>query len=434
MAAKSNSHPQQDPHGWKKEHQSGIRYRGAGHPRCDARNQIRFAERAARRQTTRVNDEFDTIIPRRDTGCIKYDRKPDLDPFWVADMDFKSPQEILDAIHARVEHGIFGYAQPQPGLEPPLLDYLRTRRNAPDVDPQWITHLGGLVPALSLAARAFCKPGEAVMTCTPVYPPFLGVHRDAPGVELITVDHVFVDGRWEFDWQAMENSVTPATRVFFLCNPQNPLGRVFTGEEIERLAHFCESHDLVLMSDEIHCDLILDERATPHFSALNLPAPLRARSITLLSPSKTWNIAGLGYAYAVTPDDSLRRRFQAARGHTLAEINALAYHAAEAAYRDGEPWRQRLIQRLRANRDELVEFIHSQCAPLRVHPGEATYLAWIDARELGVANPAEHFEKIAGLFLSDGAFFGWPGWIRFNFACPPDAMHRGLEKIRNAIS
>ena len=381
-----------------------------------------------------MQDEFDTLIPRRGTGCIKYDRKPDLDPFWVADMDFPSPPEILDALHRRIDHGIFGYAQPQPGLEPAILEYLRDRRGAADIDPAWITHLGGLVPALSLAVRAFCKPGEAVMTCTPVYPPFIGVHRDAPGVDLITVDHVSHAGRWEFDWEGMENAVTPATRVFLLCNPQNPLGRVFTRGEIERLARFCEAHDLVLVADEIHCDLILDESATPHVSALNLPPALRARTITLLSPSKTWNIAGLGYAFAVTPDDSLRRRFNSARGHTLAEINALAYHAAEAAYRHGEPWRQRLIARLRSNRDELASFINTSCAPLRAHPGDATYLAWIDARALGVANPADHFEKTAGLFLSDGAFFGWPGWIRFNFACPPAVMRRGLEKILAAIA
>jgi len=380
-----------------------------------------------------VSQEFDTIIPRRGTGCIKYDRKPELDPFWVADMDFKSPNAILEALHRRVDHGIFGYAQPQPGLEPAIIDYLAQRRNAADVDPAWITHLGGLVPALSLAVRAFCKPGESVITCTPVYPPFLGVHRDAADVNLITVDHIQNNGRWEFDWQALEQSATPETRVFLLCNPQNPLGRVFSEDEVTRIAQFCETRGMVLVSDEIHCDLVIDEQATPHFSTLNLPDALRDRTITLLSPSKTWNIAGLGYAYAVTPDDSLRRRFNAARGHTLAEINCLAYHAAEAAYRHGEPWRQKLLRQLRENRDELTSFINGQCAPLRAHPGDATYLAWIDARALGVENPADHFEKKAALFLSDGAFFGWPGWIRFNFACPPEVMRAGLQKIRDAI-
>lgn len=375
--------------------------------------------------------DFDTPITRRGTGCIKYDRRPELDPFWVADMDFASAPAILDALHRRVDHGIFGYAHPHEGLNESILTYLRDRRGA-TVPMEQIVHLGGLVPALSLATRAFCGNGDAVMTCTPVYPPFIGVHHDAH-VSLITVDHVLNDGRWSFDWEAMENAVTPQTKVFLLCNPQNPLGRVFSAEEVEKLAAFCEAHDLVLVSDEIHCDLIFDETATPHFSALNLPEALAKRTITLLSPSKTWNIAGLGYAFAVIPDDSIRRKFSAVRGHTLSEINALSYYAAEAAYRDGEPWRQDLMVYLKGNRDALVHFINTRCPGLSVKAGEATYLAWIDARGMGVENPAQHFEKKAGLFLSDGAYFGWPGWIRFNFGCPRERMIEGLEKIAGSL-
>jgi cystathionine beta-lyase len=401
-----------------------------------------------------MNPDFDSILPRRGSGCIKFDRRPDLDPFWVADMDFASAPPILEALHRRVDHGVFGYAQAHAGLNDAILDYLRERRNAL-VPLDHIVHLGGLVPALSLACRAFCKPGDAVMTCTPVYPPFLAVHHDA-SIELITVDHVIADeiltwnpeetdgpastfeshasAVWTFDWQAMEQAVTPDTRVFLLCNPQNPLGRVFSHHEILRLAEFCEAHDLVLVSDEIHCDLILDEAATPHFSALNLPAGLAARSITLLSPSKTWNIAGLGYAFAVIPDDSLRRRFTQARGHTLAEINALAYHAAEAAYRHGEPWRQELLAYLTRNRNSLVEFIRDRCPELSILPGDATYLAWIHAGNLGVPNPALHFEKQAKLFLSDGAYFGWPQYVRFNFGCPHPTMIDALERMARTCS
>jgi cystathionine beta-lyase len=354
-----------------------------------------------------------------------------LDPFWVADMDFASAPEILAALHERVEHGVFGYAQPHAGLIEAVLGYLRTRRAA-EVPAEEIVHLGGMVPALSLAARAYCGPGEAVMTCTPVYPPFLGVHHDAR-VDLVTVDHGFSHGRWVFDWVAMERAVTKQTRVFLLCNPQNPLGRVFTRAELLQLASFCEAHDLVLVSDEIHCDLVFDEAATPHVSALNLPPALAKRTVTLLSPSKTWNIAGLGYAFAVIPDDSLRRRFAASRGHTLSEINALAYYAAEAAYRHGEPWRQALLAYLTRNRNTLVDFVRTHCPGLAITPGDATYLAWIDARGLGLDNPATHFEERAGLFLSDGAFFGWPGWIRFNFGCPHARMLEGLGKIRDAL-
>ncbi len=375
--------------------------------------------------------DFDTPITRRGTGCIKYDRKPELDPFWVADMDFASAPVIIKALHERVDHGVFGYAQPHDGLNQAVLGYLRDRRGA-EVPLEHIIHLGGLVPALSLAARAFCSEGDAVMTCTPVYPPFIGVHHDAH-VSLITVDHVLTDGRWSFDWEAMERAVTPETKIFLLCNPQNPLGRVFSAAEITQLANFCETHDLVLVADEIHCDLIFDETATPHFSALNLTAVLAKRTITLLSPSKTWNIAGLGYAFAVIPDDTVRRKFAASRGHTLSEINALSYYAAESAYRDGEPWRKELMAYLKSNRETLVDFITTRCPGLTVFAGEATYLAWIDARGMGIENPAQHFEQKAGLFLSDGAYFGWPGWIRFNFGCPRARMLEGLEKFAGAL-
>jgi cystathionine beta-lyase len=378
-----------------------------------------------------MNFDFDTPIQRRGTGCIKYDRRPELDPFWVADMDFTSAPCILDALHHRVDHGIFGYAQAHEGLNDAILSYLRNRRSA-TVPIDHIVHLGGLVPALSLAGRAFCKPGDAIMTCTPVYPPFLGVHHDAK-IDIITVDHVLENEAWTFDWDAMEKAVTPATRVFLLCNPQNPLGRVFTLADITRLAEFCESHDLILVSDEIHCDLIFDESSTPHISALNLPERFAQRCITLLSPSKTWNIAGLGYAYAVIPDDSVRRKFTAARGHTLSEINALSYYAAEAAYRSGEPWRLELVYYLRENRNLLVDFIRTRCPGLSIRPGDATYLAWIDASALGHQNPALHFEKNAGLFLSDGSFFAWPQHIRFNFGCPRARMMEGLEKIAAAL-
>lgn len=376
--------------------------------------------------------DFDTVIARKGTGCIKFDRRPDLDPFWVADMDFASAPAILKALHDRVVHGVFGYAQAHAGIVDAIRGYLEARHDAV-LNEDHLIHLGGLVPALSLAARALCTDGGELMTCTPVYPPFLGVHKDADA-KLLTVDHVFVNGRWEFDWDKMEGAVSENTKIFLLCNPQNSLGRAFSREEVTKLAGFCEAHDIIMVSDEIHCDLIFDESATPHFSALGLPENLAKRTITLLSPSKTWNIAGLGYALAIIPDDTIRRRFIAARGHTLAEINALSYYAAEAAYRDGEPWRQELIAYLKGNRDVLVRFITEECEGLSIHAPEATYLAWIDARRMGVENPANFFEKEAGLFLSDGAFFGWPGFVRFNFGCPRSRMLEGLGKMKAALA
>lgn len=375
--------------------------------------------------------DFETVIARQGTGCIKFDRKPELDPFWVADMDFVSAPPILEALHKRIDHGVFGYPQAHEGLVDAVITYLR-QRHATEVREEEIVHLGGLVPAKSLAARAFARPGEALMTATPVYPPFLGVHHDG-GLELITTEHVRIDGKWTFNWEAMERAVTPKTRLFLFCNPQNPLGRVFNEDEVLQIAEFCERHDLVLISDEIHCDLILDEEKTPHFSACRLPERFRERVVTFLSPSKTYNIAGLGYAYAVIQDAALRRKFTQARGHTLPEINALAYYAAEAAYRDGEPWRQELIQVLAKNYATLREFVADRMPAMVLPDLEATYLMWMDCREMSLERPAQFFEKEAGVFLNDGSMFGAPGHVRFNFACPHSRVLEGLGKMARAL-
>lgn len=376
--------------------------------------------------------DFDRVIPRRGTGSIKWDRFPELDPFWVADMDFTSPPAVIDTLRERVEFGIMGYAQPHDGLVESLLSYMESRHEL-TIEKNEFVHLGGLVCALSLIARAIGKPGDAIMTCTPIYPPFLGVHNDAQ-MNCIAVPHICNDGRWEFDWDAMEAAVTPQTKIFLLSNPQNPLGRVFTATEIEQLASFCERHDMILVSDEIHCDLILDDAKTPHICAAGLPDHLQKRIITLLAPSKTYNIAGLGYAFAIIRDKALRSRFMSARGHTLPEINCLAYYAAEAAYRNGESWRQELLAYLRKNRDTITEFVRTRLPGCVIPEIEATYLAWIDCRSLGHDNPADLFEKEAGLYLSDGNFFGAPGHVRFNYGCPHSRLLEGLEKMAKVIA
>lgn len=379
-----------------------------------------------------LQTDFDRIIPRRGTGSLKWDKFPELDPFWVADMDFTSPPEVIETIQQRVAQGVFGYAQPHQGLTESILNYLQTRHQVA-IEEKEIVHLGGLVCALSMVARTFGKPGEAIMTCTPIYPPFLGIHHDV-GMNCISVPHIHNNGRWEFDWDAMNAAVTPETKIFLLSNPQNPLGRVFSKEEVEQLASFCEQHDLILVSDEIHCDLILNDQKTPHICAAGLPENLQKRIITLLAPSKTYNIAGLGYAFAIIRDEALRSRFMAARGHILPEINCLAYYAAESAYRDGESWRQELLTYLRKNRDTITEFVRNRLPGCVIPDIEATYLAWIDCRSLGHGTPAELFEKDAGLYLSDGNFFGAPGHVRFNFGCPHSRLLEGLEKMAKVIA
>lgn len=370
---------------------------------------------------------FDTVHPRRGSGSLKWDRRPDLDPFWVADMDFQSPPAVIEALEKRVRDGIFGYPLAHPSLVEALLTYLSERHGATCTAEQ-IIHLGGLVPALSLAGRAFAEAGDALLTCTPVYPPFLGVHRDAD-LELLSVPHVLVDDRWTFDWDALEAAVTPRTKIFILCNPQNPLGRVFTESEVLKLAEFCARHHLVLLSDEIHCDLVLDETKTPFFSTLRLPEELQKHLVVLQSPSKTYNIAGLGYAYAVIPDPTLRRKYTAAKGHILPEINCLAFFAAEAAYRHGEPWRQELLAYLSGNRDLLTDTLRTALPGLLIPDIEATYLALLDFRPLGIEHPADLLEKKAGLFLSPGTPFGAPGHARLNYGCPRSSLDNALQRI-----
>lgn len=374
---------------------------------------------------------FDQFIPRRGTGSLKWDRRPDLEPLWVADMDFTSPEPVIKAIQERVSHGVFGYAVPHDGINDAVLNYLKTRHEV-SVKVDDIVHLGGLVPAKSLALRAFGSPGDHVMTCTPVYPPFLGVHKDAEMV-LDAIPHCSVDGKWQMDFPAMEAAITPRTKVFLFCNPQNPLGRVFSQEEVIQVAEFCERHELILVSDEIHCDLILEEKATPFYSATKLSERFKERVITLLSPSKTYNIAGLGYAYAVIENDSLRRKFNSAKGHTLAEINCISYYAAEAAYNEGEPWRKELIAYLKGNYEFIKEQFAQKLPKVNIPEMEATYLCWMGFSGYNLENPAEFFEKEAGVFLSDGAFFGAKGHCRLNFGCSREYLESNLNKLFKAM-
>lgn len=376
--------------------------------------------------------DFDTVIERRGTGSLKWLRYEGTGilPLWVADMDFAAPPVVLDAMRARLDHRVLGYSKPHPGLNDTVLAYL-SRAHGIEADPSWIEWLPGLVPAKSMACRAVGGPGDSVITLTPVYPPFLAVHADAEK-RLITVPLAHDEatgGGWRLDFDALEAAVRPDTKVFLFCNPHNPVGRVYSREDVERVADFCLRHDLLFVSDEIHCDLVLEADRTPHFSAARLDGPIRERLIVLMAASKTYNIPGLALAWALVPNATLRRQFRAAGGKLIPELNPLSYHATQAALRDGEPWRQELLAYLRGNRDHLAGFIAAHLPPLKVSlPLEATYLAWIDCRGLGVDNPHAYFEK-AGVGLSDGRDFAGPGWVRLNFGCPRATLDEALRRM-----
>jgi cystathionine beta-lyase len=381
--------------------------------------------------------DFDTVPQRLGTDSQKWQKYAgkDILPLWVADMDFRSSPAILAALHARVEHGIFGYARPTRPTVDAVVNALASRYGW-TIDPAWIVWLPGLVCGLNVTAQAFAQTGEEVLCLTPVYPPFMTAPKNS-GRLSVTVPFILneADRRWEIDWEALEQAVTPRTKLFFLCNPHNPLARVFRRDELTRLAAFCARHDLVLCSDEIHCDLILDA-ALPHIPTATLSPEVAARTVTLMAPSKTYNVPGLGTSFAVIPNAGLRARFVRATAGIVAEVTTLGFAACEAAYRDSEPWRQDLLAYLRGNRDFLLDFIARELPGVRVEaPVEATYLVWLNVRDLGLADPVAHFEN-HGVGLSDGAFFGSPRGhhVRINIGCPRATLTEALHRMKTALA
>ena len=370
--------------------------------------------------------DFEHVPERRGSDSVKWNKYAGQDvlPLWIADMDFASPPPVLAALQARVARGDLGYAEPWPALVEAVQAYCQ-RHYDWRVEADWLVWLPGLVCGINLACRSV--DGE-VLTATPVYPPFLS----APGLSgrgLVRVSLREEGGRWSWDFAALEAAVNPATRLLLLCHPHNPVGRAWDADELQALAEFAARHDLVVCSDEIHCDLVLDSERR-HVPFAHLGEDAARRSITLMAPSKTYNIAGLGCSLAIIPDPALRRRYQAARRGIVPDVNVLALTACASALLEGEAWRQDLLAVLRANRDR-VEAAVNAMPGLSLGHVEATYLAWIDARGLGVDAPVEFFEA-AGVGLSDGRDFGLPGWVRLNFGCAPALLDQALDRMRAA--
>jgi len=406
--------------------------------------------------------DFDTPIDRTGTASFKWELYgPDALPLWIADMDFASPPAVVAALERRARHGVFGYSLVTDSMYEALIDYLE-RHYGWRVERDWFVWLPSVVPGVSLACRAFAGPGEAVMLVTPAYPPFLeelppqgfrlvkvpSTRTRTVGGEKTTGGVISAAGpptgagdrsgppgeaspSWSLPLDKMEAALTPDTRMFLLCQPHNPLGRVWRRDELAAIGDFCRRHDLVLCSDEIHCGLVLDD--IPHVPAATVSDDAAARTVTLMSPSKTFNLPGLNFAFAVIPDEDLRRRYVATAEGLLPFPGCFALTAAEAAYREGGEWHTELLQYLRGNRDLVERFVADELAPLTTTHVEATYLAWIDARGLGVAEPARFFRE-AGVALSDGADFGAPGWLRLNFACPRSTLEEALRRMKRAVA
>lgn len=374
--------------------------------------------------------DFDSVVDRAGTASYKWDKYRDRDvvPLWVADMDFASPPPVIEALRERAAHGVFGYTHAPDELygvvrAALLADY------SWDVPSEWIVWLPGLVSGLNVLCRSVGSRGDEVVTFTPVYPPFLS----APVLSerrVVKVPLVCENGRWSMDLEALEKALNPSSRLLLLCSPHNPVGRAWSEAELSGLADVVRRHGLVVGSDEIHAGLVLDEDKR-HAPFAVLAPDLADRTVTLMAPSKTFNVPGLGCSFAVISDESVRRDFRVAMDGIVPHVNLFGYVAAQAAYEHGGPWRQALLAYLRGNRD-LLEGEIATMPQLDMAHVEATYLAWIDARQAGLPDPARFFEE-AGVGLSDGAVFDGPGFVRLNFGCNRSLLAEALDRMRKAL-
>jgi cysteine-S-conjugate beta-lyase len=374
--------------------------------------------------------DFDRINDRRNSDSLKWHdplRKNAI-PMWVADMDFAAADCVIQALRERIERNVFGYAIATEAVQQAVVDWAESRYKW-RIDPQWIVWLPGLVPGIHIACRTLANSEDEILTPVPVYPPFLSAPR-IEGRALQTVPLTQEGDRWILDTDELRRAIHPQTKLLLFCNPHNPVGKVFRREELAAIAGICERHDLLICSDEIHCDLILDPGRHVPFASMS--KEIADRTVTLMSPSKTFNLSGLNCGYAVIPNAELRERFRSATGDLVPHPNVFGYVACRAAYEKGETWRLALVDYLRGNRDLLESFFSERLPRLKVSHVEATYLAWIDIRCLGEKGGAGFFED-AGIRLSGGIPFLGPGFVRLNFACPRKTLQDALERIFIAV-
>jgi len=378
---------------------------------------------------------FDQVIDRRHTESIKWHYYgEEALPLWVADMDFVSPEPVVRVLRERAEHGVYGYPQEPKELRAVIADWA-TRHYEWQIQPDWLVFTPGVVVGFNLACHAVTAPGDGVLIQTPVYPPFFELPQNVK-LELHQTELTReADGSYTIDFDAFESAITGRTRVFLLCSPHNPVGRVWRRDELEHMADICQRRNLVICSDEIHGDLIFS--GYRHVPIASLAPEIAERTITLIAPSKTFNIAGLGCSVAIIPNQELRRQFRAAHAGLVPHVNLMGYIATLAAYRDGQEWLDELLQYLERNRDVLLDYVRTQLPGVRMGKPEGTYLAWLDCRDAGIpGKPCEFFLQNAQVALNDGATFGrgGEGFVRLNFGCPRSTLVEALDKMKAALS
>ncbi|MBN1182138.1 MAG: PatB family C-S lyase [Bacteroidales bacterium] len=383
---------------------------------------------------------FDQIIPRENTHCYKYDLRekifgePNVTPMWVADMDFMVADEILNDINKRVRHGIFGYTFQYDGLYQSLINWMQ-KRHQWKIKEEEILFFHGVVPSVALAIHAFTEPGDKIIVQPPVYfPLFQTVENNRRKV--IYNQLIYINGRYTMDFDDLESQIDDKVKMILLCHPHNPVGRAWTKEELSRLEDICQKHDILVVSDEIHSDIIFPGHT--HIPFADLSAWAASNSITTVAPSKTFNIAGLAISAMIIPNKKLHSKIsRMIRQYQLQGINLLGLVAFESAYNKGEEWLIQLLDYLNINKNFIETYIEQNIPRIRVTYTEATYLTWLNCKELGLNNKdlTRFMVEKAGLGLSEGSMFGpgGEGFQRINFACPKQLLIESMEKLKAAI-
>lgn len=384
--------------------------------------------------------DFDTVIDRRGTASVKWESDPpssggrDVLPLWVADMDFAAPREILQAIEHRAAHGVFGYTLEPPSYLEAVAQWLANRHGW-TVQPDWVVSSPGVLPSISTALLAFTQPGDGVIIQPPVYYPF-GLRIAMAGRQVVQNPLVQRRGLWEMDFEHLERVIDGRTRALILCSPHNPCSRVWDRDSLARLALLCARRGILIFSDEIHCDLVMKgSRHVP--AAVSCPEAAEI-TITFVSPTKTFNLAGIAGSFTIIADSALRLRFQEqARALWMGLGNPLSIAAVEAAYRQGSAWLDELLAYIGGNRDLLAGFLEQRLPEVHLAPLEGTYLAWLDMRGLGMSDEeiTDRLRNRAAVRLDEGRKFGagGNGFQRINLACPRSILREALERMAGAL-
>lgn len=389
-----------------------------------------------------VNQKYDfgSVINRKNTDCFKWDlaskifKSEEALPMWVADMDFAAAPEIAEAIQARASHPIYGYAARPDSFNNSLIAWVK-KRHGFETKNDWICFSPGIVPALAIAVSAYTAPGDKVMIQTPVYPPFFSVVRDQKR-ELVENALVLKNGRYSIDFDDFEKKAASGVKMFMLCSPHNPAGRVWTLEELLKIGEICLKYNIVIISDEIHSDIIYTGHK--HICLASLSLEISNKTVTLMSPSKTFNITGLAISSAIISDEKLRAPFKKITENLhIDQTNVFGVTAFEAAYKHGEAWLHELLAYLEGNIEYISEFLSKNLPEVGFIKPEGTFLAWLDFKKFNLSQK-ELCDRITfkgGLALNDGTTFGTggKGFMRLNFGCPRATLEEGLKRLVKAF-